>query len=85
MSSGTRKTKKWVIEFPPQDRPDPNALMGWAESIDTIKQMKLHFDSLDEAQAYCKKKGWDCAVVEPEQRTQKSKSYADNFRFNKFS
>lgn len=85
MSSGTRKTKKWVIEFPPQDRPDPNALMGWAQSVDTIKQMKLQFDSLEQAQAYCQKKSLEFIVVEPEQRTQKSKAYADNFRFNKFS
>ncbi len=83
MSSGTRKTKKWVLEFPPQDRPDPNALMGWAESQDTIKQMRLQFDSLEEAKAYVQKKGLEYVVVEPSERSPKSKSYADNFRFNK--
>jgi len=85
MSSGIRKTKKWMLQFPPMDRPDPNDLMGWAESCDTVKQMRLEFISEQEAIAYCQKKGWEYMVLEPEQASPKSKSYADNFRFTKFT
>lgn len=83
MQSGTRKTKKWVLEYPPLDRPDPNPLMGWPQSMDTIKQARLEFDSLEEATAYAKKKELDYVVIEPEASSSKTKSYADNFRFNK--
>lgn len=83
--SGIRKTKKWTLEFPPLDRPDPNSLMGWPCSRDTVKQLNLEFDTKEAAMAYARDKGLDFIVVEPEKRSPKSKSYADNFKFNKIS
>ena len=85
MQSGTRKTRKWVIEFPPLDRADPNHLMGWAQSRDTVKQMKLEFETLDAAKSYAESKGYSFEIVDPAERTPKSKSYSDNFKFNKIS
>ncbi len=85
MQSGIRKTKKWSIEFPLMDRADPNRLMGWAASGDTLKQTRLEFDSQEAAIAYAQKIGQDYVVVEPETSETKAKSYADNFRFNKIT
>ncbi len=83
--SGLRKTKKWLMEFPPIDRPDPNPLMGWAESRDTLKQVHLQFDTMEQAVEYAKQKGLDYVVEQAHSAATKPKSYSDNFRFNKIS
>lgn len=85
MQSGIRKTKKWIIQFPVRDRQDPNPLMGWAQSNDTLKQIKLEFDSKEDAIAYAQSKGYDFTVEEPELPQRKPKAYSDNFKFNKIS
>src|ERR1043166_4260306 len=83
MQSGRAKTKKWVLEFEPASRRDPDPLMGWSSARDTLNEVQLHFDRLDEALAYAKKDGLDHTLIEPQQRTPKAKSYADNFRYDR--
>jgi hypothetical protein len=83
MQSGRAKTRKWVLEFEPASRRDPDPLMGWASAQDTLNQVQLHFDTLDEAIAFARKRGLDYALIEPQQRTPKPKSYADNFRYDR--
>ena len=55
MQSGTARTKSWVLDFPPADQRGIDPLMGWTSSDDTQSQVRLHFDSLDEAVAYAVK------------------------------
>ncbi|MGD9649249.1 MAG: ETC complex I subunit [Dongiaceae bacterium] len=83
MQSGRRKTKNWLIEFPPSDPLKPEPLMGWVSSEDTQKQIQLEFDSQENAIAYAMAKGYSYVLDKPEERTPKNKSYADNFRYNK--
>jgi ETC complex I subunit conserved region len=83
MQSGRALTREWVLEFEQgsQRRPDP--LMGWSSAQDTLNQIKLRFDTLDEAKAYAEKHDLDYAIVEPQERRLKPKSYADNFRYDR--
>lgn len=83
MQSGRAKVGSWVLEFSPaaSNRPDP--LMGWAGSSDTNAQVKLNFDSADDAVAYAQKKGWTYTVQQPKERRIKPKAYADNFATNR--
>jgi hypothetical protein len=83
MQSGRRATKKWVLEFEPASRRDPDPLMGWSSAADTLNEVQLRFDSLDEAIAFADKHRIAYAVVEPRQRRPKLKSYADNFRYDR--
>ena len=83
MQSGRAKTRKWVFEYEPASRRDPDPLMGWSSARDTLNQVQLHFDTLDEALAYARKYGLDYTVIEPHARTPKAKSYADNFRYDR--
>jgi hypothetical protein len=57
--------------------------MGWSSARDTLNEVRLHFDSLDEAVAFADKHGLDYTVIEPQPRTPKVKSYADNFRYDR--
>lgn len=79
MQSGRGKTKDWVLEFEPLDRGTPDPLMGWVGSADTRKQVRLTFDSADEAITYAEKHGYGYTVEKPKDRRIKPKAYADNF------
>jgi len=83
MQSGRAQTRKWVLEYEPATRRDPDPLMGWSSAQDTWNEVFLRFDSLDEALAYAKKHQLDYIVIEPHQRSPKAKSYADNFRYDR--
>jgi hypothetical protein len=79
MQSGRGKTKDWVLEFEPADAGRPDPLMGWIGSADTRKQVKLSFDSAEEAIAYAERHGHAYTVEKPKDRRIRPKSYADNF------
>ncbi len=79
MQSGRAKTGGWVIEFEPAARPDPDPLMGWNGSSDTRGQVRLNFDTKEEAIAHAERNGWTYSVYNPKQRRIRPKAYADNF------
>jgi NADH dehydrogenase ubiquinone Fe-S protein 4 len=83
MQSGRRNTRQWRLEYEPVSRREPDPLMGWASAADTLNEVHLHFDTLAEAVAFAKREGLDYAIVEPQERTPKVKSYADNFRYDR--
>jgi hypothetical protein len=81
--SGTATTRKWVLDYEIASRRTPDPLMGWASAADTLNQVRLRFDTLEEAVAFATRKGLDYTVIEPQERTPKAKSYADNFRYDR--
>ena len=83
MQSGRAGTRRWVLEYEPATPREPDPLMGWASARDTLNQVRLKFATLEEAKQFAEKKGLDYVVVEPQERTFKSKSYADNFRYDR--
>jgi hypothetical protein len=83
MQSGLRNTKSWLLDFEPGDAPVPDELMGWAGSHDTLRQLRMKFDTKEEAVAFAKKKGLAYQVIEPQARFLKPRAYADNFAFKK--
>jgi hypothetical protein len=83
MQSGRGQTRKWLLEYEPASRRDPDPLMGWSSAEDTLNEVRLRFDSLDEAIAFAKKEGLDYTLIQPHALTPKAKSYADNFRYDR--
>jgi hypothetical protein len=83
MQSGRAQTRKWVLEYEPASRRDPDPLMGWSSARDTLNEVQLRFDTLDEALAFAKKHGLEYTLIEEHARTPKAKSYADNFRYDR--
>ncbi len=80
MQSGRSKTKSWVLEYELETARNPEGLMGWTCSDDTLNQVQMTFDDLDTAKDFASKKGWDYVVSEPKKRRVVPKSYADNFK-----
>ena len=78
MQSGRGKLKKWVLEFETLNT-GINFLMGWETSKDTMSEVKLEFDTKDQAINYAKKNNIKYYIIEPEKRKFIKKSYSDNF------
>ena len=78
--SGFNKTKKWLLEgmADPHAR-ENDALMGWTSTNDTSPQVKLWFETKEEALAFATKEGYTVELWEPKERVIKPKSYAENF------
>jgi hypothetical protein len=79
MQSGNAKTKGWVLDFDPEQPRDIEPLMGWTSSADMRQQVRLHFDSKEEAIAYCERTGVPYRVIEPHRPARRTIAYADNF------
>ena len=83
MQSGRAQIRKWILEFEPAAPRRPEPLMGWTSTEDTLNQVRLRFETLDEAVAFADKQGLDYTVVVPHEESEKPKSYADNFRYDR--
>jgi hypothetical protein len=83
MQSGRARTRKWVLTYEPTTRREPEPLMGWASAEDTLNEVQLHFETMEEAVAFATKNGLDYTVIAPHESTGKLKSYADNFRYDR--
>ena len=58
MQSGHRNTREWVLEFEPQARKSHDPLMGWTASADTLGQVRLTFETKEDAITYARE-AWD--------------------------
>ncbi len=83
MQSGIAGTQEWVLEWEPSDRRVQDPLMGWFGSHDTLSQIRLRFDTREEAIAFAEKKGAPYDVELAPVRVHKPKAYADNFKFGR--
>ena len=80
MQSGTARSRKWVLEFPPVGR-EIDPLMGWISSDDTQSQVSLRFDTLKQAEDYARERGLDYVVQPPHGRATniRPRGYGENF------
>ncbi len=83
MQSGVAKFKDWVLEFEPGSATRPDPLMGWPSSTDMSRQVRLSFETKEEAIAFAEHHGIPFQLFEPKVRAQIVKAYADNFAFNR--
>lgn len=81
MSSGTAKTKGWVLEFAPDSARSVDPLMGWTSSSDTQSQVRLNFDTKEAALDYARENGIDAQVQDPNKRKVniRPNGYSENF------
>ncbi len=85
MSSGTAKTKQWVLDYVNDTAREVDPLMGWTSSSDTQAQVRLTFDTKEEALDYARDKGIDAVVQEPKPRKANIRpgGYGENFATNR--
>ena len=83
MQSGNAKTKEWVLDFEPEEPREIEPLMGWTSSGDMRQQIRLRFDTAEEAIAYCEREGIPYQVFAPKRAVRTGLSYSDNFAFKR--
>lgn len=83
MQSGRASLATWVLEHEPGAPKRADPLMGWIGSSDTNGQVRLRFETRDEAVAFAKSNGLDYTVSEPKVRQVKPKDYAANFAYDR--
>ncbi|NIY71841.1 ETC complex I subunit [Marivivens donghaensis] len=81
MSSGTAKTKRWILEYAASSAREVDPLMGWTSSTDTQSQVKMYFDTKEAALEYAAEKKLDVVVQEPHGRKANIRTggYGENF------
>ncbi len=80
MSSGRAGTRHWVLEYEPERSRSIEPLMGYTSSDDMKSQIRMTFESRDDAVAYAERHGIPYRVLEPKDRRRANISYSDNFR-----
>ena len=85
MSSGTAKTRDWVLEFAPASAREVDPLMGWTSSDDMNSQVRLRFETLAAAKSYAQAKGIEATVLQPKPRKPniRPNGYGENFATNR--
>ena len=81
MSSGTAKTRDWVLEYVNDTGRTVDPLMGWTSSDDTQTQVRMRFATKEAALEYASDKGIDAVVSEPKLRKPnvRARGYGENF------
>jgi hypothetical protein len=83
MSSGRAKTHHWILEFESEEPHSIDPLTGNAISTDTREQIRMIFDTLDEAVSYAKTNDIPHRVHGSKDSKRIPRSYSENFAFNR--
>jgi hypothetical protein len=83
MQSGTAKTREWVLDYEPEQPREIEPLMGWTSSGDMRQQVRLRFETAEEAVAYAERHGIPYQVFDTKPAARKTIAYSDNFAFKR--
>ena len=78
--SGRARDGKWTLEFERQQPQRPDPLTGWSGSGETETQVRISYNTKEEALANSKANGFTVHLVPAPPETLKIQAYADNFR-----
>jgi len=83
MQSGKAKLGSWELVFEPAAARTPDRLMGWTLTTDTAGQVRLTFDTREEAIAFATRHGIAFELMAEEVQPRIIKAYADNFSYHR--
>lgn len=83
MQSGKAKTQFWLLEYEQEVPRKVEPMMGYTSSADTRQQVKISFETLEQAEAFAKRNGIEYRVILPKEAKRQVVSYTDNFRYNR--
>jgi len=83
MQSGSANNKDWALDIEPEQPREVEPLMGWTSSADMRQQVRLRFETAEEAVAYCEQHCIAFQLVKEKPKALRTMSYSDNFAFNR--
>jgi hypothetical protein len=81
MQSGKARTKFWILEFA-KSNSNKDFVMGWTSSSNTKEQIKLKFETQEQAIAYANENNILFDLSTHKKNRLIIKAYADNFLNN---
>ena len=81
MQSGKARTKFWILEFA-KSNSNKDFVMGWTSSSNTEEQIKLKFETQEQAIAYANENNILFDLTTQKKNRLIIKTYADNFLNN---
>ena len=85
MQSGRAKTNCWVLDYEQEARRSIEPLMGYTSSSDMKSQLRLTFESKEEAIAYAERNAIAYRIADAKERRPRPMAYSDNFKFGRAS
>lgn len=83
MQSGKANAKRWVLEFESNAAPRTETLMGWTSSVEPSGQVRLYFDTKEQAIDFARSNAIPHQVSERPEPKRFPKAYGDNFAFRR--
>ncbi len=80
MQSGKGNSNNWVLIHEPDGVRQIDPLMGYSSSSNMKSQIRLTFNSLQEAEEYAKRQGLTYRIEDAHEATPKVSLYTDNFK-----
>ena len=80
MQSGKAAPKDWLLEFESQTPRTVDPLMGWISNADTSSQVRMWFDTREEAIEFAKRQGIPFQVREPPRGKTRHQDLRGQFR-----
>ena len=72
-----------MLEYDLTTKRGPEDVMGWIASEDTLNQVRISFDTPEDAISYADKMGWSYTIGTKHVRKIKGRTYLDNFKDRK--
>ncbi|MDI6837927.1 MAG: ETC complex I subunit, partial [Rhizobiaceae bacterium] len=76
-------TQFWLLEYEQEVPRKVEPMMGYTSSADTRQQVKVTFETLEQAEAFARRNGIEYRVILPKEAKRQVVSYTDNFRYNR--
>ncbi len=83
MQSGKANSQEWMLEFDGSAARSVDPLMGWISSTDTSSQLRMTFETREEAIEFAQRQGIEFQVVEARKPRRITKVYAENFSYTR--
>lgn len=83
MQSGKAQAKDWLLVYEPEVAKRVEPLMGYTSSSDMKAQIRLSFDTRDQAIDYAMRNAIPYRVEEPQEAKRRKVAYSDNFKYDR--
>ena len=83
MQSGRAKTHLWLLEFEPETAKAVEPLMGYTSSSDMRSQVRLTFETQEQAVDYAERNDILYRVEEAHVAKRARVTYSDNFKYDR--
>ncbi len=83
MQSGKGNSQHWIIEYEAGTPKLIEPLMGYTSSSDMLSQVRMKFETKEDAVRFAEANGIEYRVMEPREQNRVAMSYSDNFRYDR--